>query len=446
MGKYFGTDGFRGEVNRTLTVYHAFEIGRYLGASRSGEVLRVAIGKDTRRSSYMIEYALAAGLTSSGADAYLLHVTTTSSVSYAVRTEGFDLGIMISASHNPYYDNGIKLIGPNGEKLSESVTDKIEKYLDGTVGEIPLATGKAIGRTVDFFVARNRYVGYLISLAKHSYRRIKIGLDCANGSTWMLARSVFEILGAEVHVIGAEPDGFNINESCGSTHIDSLRHLVIEQKLDIGFAFDGDGDRCIAVCENGDVLDGDRILYICARQMRDEGELSHNTVVATVMSNIGLSVSLEQSGIECVCCDVGDRYVYRTMKEGSFSLGGEESGHIIFSKYATTGDGLITALKLMDIYIESGKIASRLSDGFVSYPQITVNVSVNDKHALISNSDVLSAIHRERELLSKNGRVLVRQSGTENVIRIMTEADDEKLCKSAAERIAEVIRRKNDEI
>lgn len=446
MGKYFGTDGFRGEANCVLNVHHALEIGRYLGSREGLRAARVAIGKDTRRSSYMLEYALAAGLVSSGADAYLLHVTTTPSVSYTVRTEGFDLGIMISASHNPYYDNGIKLIGRDGEKLSEEMTEKIENYLDGAGPSLSPATGGRIGRTVDHFAARNRYVGYLLSISKHSYKGIKIGLDCANGSTWMIARNVFESLGGEVHVIGTEPNGFNINLDCGSTNINALRRLVTERGLDIGFAFDGDGDRCIAVCENGDVLDGDSIMYICARRMRDGGELYHNTVVSTVMSNMGLRAALAECGIDSISCDVGDRFVYETMKKGSFSLGGEESGHIIFSKYATTGDGLVTAVKLMEAYIESTRPASRLADGFARYPHLALSIPVRDRDAVAKSAELVAARERAEAVVGGKGRVMVRRSGTESVIRVMAECSSHDACREAAELVASEIRRIDAEL
>lgn len=443
MGKYFGTDGFRGEANKDLTAEQAFKVGRYLGWHYGKErKCRVVIGKDTRRSSYMLEYALATGLTSSGADAYLLHVTTTPSVSYIVRTEDFDCGIMISASHNPYYDNGIKLINSRGEKMSESITADIEAYLDGRIGELPLATRENIGRTVDYAAGRNRYTGYIISLAKNSYRGVKVGLDSSNGSTWMLAKNIFDTLGAETYVIGNAPNGLNINENCGSTHIEALRELVTEKKLDIGFAFDGDADRCLAVCENGDVLTGDHILWICARYMKAEGKLTKNTVVSTVMSNMGLHSALKSEGIESVITDVGDRFVYEAMKKGGYSLGGEESGHIIFTKFASTGDGLITAIKLMEAYMESSLAASKLADGFVRYPQITVNIPVEDKEAAVNDDEVLSEKAAAEKLLGEDGRVLLRKSGTEPVVRVMVEAKGETLCERAAGQIAEVIRRK----
>ncbi len=443
MGKYFGTDGFRGEANIYLTVEHAFKIGRYLGWYYGKEhKCRIVIGKDTRRSSYMFEYALAAGITASGADAYLLHVTTTPSVAYIVRTDSFDCGIMISASHNPYYDNGIKLINSRGEKMSESIIADIEDYLDGNIGEIPLATRENIGRTVDYAAGRNRYTGYVISLAKNSYRGVKVGLDSSNGSTWMLAKNIFDTLGAETYVVGNTPNGLNINMGCGSTHIENLQKFVTENHLDIGFAFDGDADRCLAVCENGDVLTGDHILYICGKYMKEEGELLNNTVVSTVMSNMGLYKALEAENITSVKTDVGDKYVYEAMKNEGYSLGGEESGHIIFSKYASTGDGLITAIKLMEVYMEKKLPASKLSDGFVRFPQLTVNIKVADKDVVLSDSDVLSEKQSAEEKLNNNGRVLLRKSGTEPVVRVMVEAESDDLCAEIANKIADVIRSK----
>lgn len=443
MGKYFGTDGFRGEANEFLTVDHAFKIGRYLGWYYGKEHrCRVVIGKDTRRSGYMFEYALAAGFTASGADAYLLHVTTTPSVAYVVRTDGFDLGIMISASHNPYYDNGIKLINSRGEKMSESITADVEAYIDGLFGEVPLAKKADIGRTVDYSAGRNRYAGYIISLAKNSFSGFKVGIDSANGSTWMLAKNIFETLGAETYVIGNVPDGVNINDGCGSTHIESLRGLVREKGLDIGFAFDGDADRCLAVCDDGSVLTGDHIIYVCAKQMLSEGKLAKNTVVTTVMSNMGLMKALGENNIGCIRTDVGDKYVYEAMKNGGYSLGGEESGHIIFSKYASTGDGLITAIKLMEILIESKGPASKLAEGFLPMPQITVNVPVADKDAVMKDIDVKAAAREAEEKLSGEGRVLLRRSGTEPVVRVMVEARGENLCRTVAEDLADIIRRK----
>ncbi len=440
MGKYFGTDGFRGEANKNLTVEHAFKVGRYLGWYYGKEhKCKIVIGKDTRRSSYMFEYALVAGLTASGADAYLLHVTTTPSVSYVVRTEDFDCGIMISASHNPYYDNGIKLINSRGEKMSESIITDIEAYLDGIIGEIPFATGENIGCTVDYAVGRNRYTGYIISLARNSYKGLKVGLDCSNGSTWMLAKSIFDALGAQTFVINNQPTGLNINNDCGSTHIEGLCKLVKEQGLDIGFAFDGDADRCLAVDENGEVLTGDHILYICGCYMKNKGELAGNTVVSTIMSNIGLYKALEEKGIESVKTDVGDKYVYEAMQTNGYCLGGEESGHIIFSKYATTGDGLITAIKIMEVFIESKLPVSKLTDGFVLYPQLVKNVRVADKDAVVNDPDVKKAVAFVAEQLGDNGRVLLRKSGTEPVIRVMVEAMGENLCHALTEKIVDVI-------
>ena len=440
MGKYFGTDGFRGEANITLNVEHAFKVGRYLGWYYGKEhKCKIVIGKDTRRSSYMFEYALVAGLTASGADAYLLHVTTTPSVSYVARTEDFDCGIMISASHNPYYDNGIKLINSRGEKMSESIILDIEAYIDGEIGEIPYATRENIGCTVDYAVGRNRYTGYIISLAMNSYKGLKVGLDCSNGSTWMLAKSIFDALGAQTFVINNRPDGFNINTDCGSTHIEGLCELVKENNLDIGFAFDGDADRCMAVDEKGNVLTGDHILYMCGVYMKNRGELAKNTVVSTVMSNLGLYKALEKHGIESVKTDVGDKFVYEAMTNEGYCVGGEESGHIIFSKFATTGDGLITAIKLMEIFIESKLPVSKLCEDFVVYPQITINTRVTDKDIVMNDKDILSVVAQIEKELDGNGRILLRKSGTEPVIRVMVEAQSKEKCKELAQRATDLI-------
>ena len=439
MGKYFGTDGFRGEANVTLTVEHAFRIGKYLGASCKGSGrARIVIGKDTRLSSYMLEYALVAGLTSVGADAYLLHVTTTPSVSYVVRSEGFDGGIMISASHNPYTDNGIKLINRHGEKMSDDFTDRIEKYLDSPDG-IPLASGSEVGRTVDYVLGRNRYTGYIISLARHSYKGIRVGLDAANGSAWMLAKSIFDALGATTYVIGNEPCGTNINEGCGSTHIDALCELVRREGLDIGFAFDGDADRCLAVDEGGRVISGEGILYAGAKYLRSRSALQGDTVVTTVMSNLGLSDALAREGISCITTDVGDRFVWEAMREGGYSLGGEESGHIIFAANATTGDGLITAIKIMEMLIESKQPASRLCDGLVMYPQITKSVRVADKDRAIGDAEVQKAYKTAEKTLHGVGRILLRKSGTEPVVRVMAEHPDEDICRAAVDIIVDAI-------
>ena len=441
MGKYFGTDGFRGEANSVLTVEHAFKIGRYLGYHYGKEhKCRIVIGKDTRRSSYMFEYALSAGLTASGADAYLLHVTTTPSVAYVTRTDGFDCGIMISASHNPYYDNGIKLINSRGEKMGDAIIADIEDYLDGKMPEIPLKTGKEIGCTVDYASGRNRYTGYIISLARNSYKDMRIGIDSSNGSTWMLAKNIFETLGAKCYVIGNEPDGFNINKDCGSTHPEALIELVKNEKLDIGFAFDGDADRCLAVDSDGNLLSGDHILYFAGKYLKSRDKLTKNTVVTTVMSNMGLYKAFEREGISYVKTDVGDRFVYEAIAENGYSLGGEESGHIIFSKYASTGDGLITAIQIMDILLDSKRPSNKLADGLVIYPQLTKNVRVEDKDAALADPEVQAAKADAEALLGERGRVLLRKSGTEPVIRVMCEADDRELCEKVVDMIAEKIK------
>ena len=437
MGKYFGTDGFRGEANKDLTAEHAYKIGRFLGHTL-GAGAKVVIGKDTRRSSYMLEYATAAGLCASGADAYLLHVTTTPSVSYVTRTEDFAAGIMISASHNPYTDNGIKILGSHGEKVGDELTAKIEEYLDRDP-TLPLATGDKIGRTVDYFHGRNRYTGYLISLSRHSYKGLRIGLDGANGSAWMLAKSVFDALGAKTYVIGCEPNGFNINEGVGSTHLDALGELVKREGLDIGFAFDGDADRCLAVDESGTPIRGEAILYFMAKHLRGEGELLGDTVVSTVMSNVGLERALSQDGISLSLCDVGDRFVWERMTELGASLGGEESGHIIFSKYATTGDGLITAIKITEALIESGGKASELSRGLTLFPQLTKNVRVKNKDLAVKSPSVLRMKCECEASLHGEGRILLRKSGTEPVVRVMVEAEDSAVCEKIATALAKEI-------
>ena len=442
MGKYFGTDGFRGEANVNLTVEHAFKVGRYIGYYYGrGHKARVVIGKDTRRSSYMFEYALAAGLTASGADVYLLHVTTTPSVAYVIRTEGFDCGIMISASHNPYYDNGIKLINGNGEKMADEVTDQVEKYIDGLLPEAPYATREHIGRTIDYAAGRNRYIGYLISLATHSYKGVKVGLDCANGSTWMIAKSVFEALGAETHVINNTPDGVNINTNCGSTHIEGLQKFVKENHLDVGFAFDGDADRCLAVDENGNLIDGDLILYIYGTYMKKRDKLTTNTVVSTVMSNYGLGKALEAAGIDWIQTQVGDRFVYECMRQGGHMLGGEESGHIIFSKYATTGDGVLTAIKLMQAMLDQKQPLSKLAEPVTLYPKVLKNVRVTDKDAALNHPAVQAAYQQAQQELQGRGRVLLRKSGTEPVVRVMAEAADEADCKKYVDSIVDVMKK-----
>lgn len=446
MGKYFGTDGFRGEANVTLTVEDAFKVGRFLGwyygQKNPAEVCRIVIGKDTRRSSYMFEYSLVAGLTASGADAYLLHVTTTPSVSYVVRTEGFSCGIMISASHNPYYDNGIKVINEKGEKLEEAVITEIEKYLDGEMGELPFAKQEQIGRTVDFAAGRNRYIGYLISTATRSFKNKKVALDCANGSASAIAKNVFDALGAETHVISNEPNGLNINTGCGSTHIGQLMKFVKEVGADVGFAYDGDADRCIAVDENGNVVDGDGILYICGKYMKEQGSLKNNKVVTTVMSNFGLYKALEREGIEYDKTAVGDKYVYENMVTYGNCLGGEQSGHIIFSKHATTGDGILTSLKVMEVIMEKKESLGKLVSDLEIYPQVLKNVRVHDKTAAQDDEAVKAEVEKVAASLLESGRILLRQSGTEPVVRVMVEASDLETCEKYVDQVIEVMKSK----
>ena len=446
MGKYFGTDGFRGEANVDLTVEHAYKVGRFLGwyygKQAKEERCRVVIGKDTRRSSYMFEYSLVAGLTASGADVYLLHVTTTPSVSHVIHTEDFDCGIMISASHNPFYDNGIKVMNGNGEKLEESVITEIEKYLDGETGEIPLATRENIGRTLDFAAGRNRYIGYLISIATRSFKGKKIGLDCANGSASSVAKSVFDALGADTYVINNEPDGLNINTGCGSTHIEKLQAYVKENHLDAGFAYDGDADRCLAVDEKGNVVDGDLILYICGKYMKEQGILRNNKIVTTVMSNLGLYKALDREGIGYDKTAVGDKYVYENMSQTGNCLGGEQSGHIIFSKYARTGDGILTSLKLMEVMLEKKETLSKLASEVTILPQLLKNVRVADKAAALGDPDVQKAAEDVEKALGDDGRLLLRQSGTEPLIRVMVEAETEAICEKYVDQVIEVLRKK----
>ena len=446
MGKYFGTDGFRGEANVTLTVDHAFKVGRFLGwyygKNHENGKAKIVIGKDTRRSSYMFEYSLVAGLTASGADAYLLHVTTTPSVSYVVRTGDFDCGIMISASHNPFYDNGIKLINAAGEKMKEDVIAEIEKYLDGELGEIPYATRENIGCTVDYTAGRNRYMGYLMSLAIYSFKGIRVGLDASNGSAWTLAKAVFDALGAKTYVINAAPDGTNINANCGSTHIEGLQDLVRREHLDVGFAFDGDADRCLCVDEKGEVITGDHILYIYGCYMKDRDKLVGNKVVTTVMSNFGLYKAFDAVGIEYEKTKVGDKYVYECMSENGYRIGGEQSGHIIFSKYATTGDGIITALKMMEVMLAKKKTLSELAAPLVIYPQVLKNIRVTDKTQAQDDADVKAAVEAVANALGADGRILVRESGTEPVVRVMVEAGSTQECEKYVDQVIEVIKSK----
>lgn len=455
MGRYFGTDGFRGEANVILTADKAYKVGRFIGwyynqlraGSEAKGPARIVIGKDTRRSSYMFEYSLISGIVASGADAYMLHVTTTPSVSYITRVDAFDCGIMISASHNPYYDNGIKLISRTGEKMDDDTISYIEDYIDGRLAvfgkswdEIPFATGENIGRTIDYVSGRNRYIGYLISLGMFSFKGMRVGLDCANGSAWSIAKAVFDALGATTYVINAEPNGFNINKDSGSTHIEGLKRLVLEKQLDIGFAFDGDADRCLCVDEKGNIITGDHILYIYARYMKERGVLLDGKVVTTVMSNFGLYKAFDELGIEYEKTAVGDKYVYECMAKHGYKLGGEQSGHIIFSKYASTGDGILTSLKVMQAVIDSKKSLSELCSSLKIYPQILVNVRVKSKQEVNSDPEVSRAVSEASELLGTRGRILVRESGTEPLIRVMAEAETYELCQSCVDMIVGVIR------
>ncbi len=452
MGRYFGTDGFRGEANKNLTVEHAYKVGRFIGwyyHQITGKKCKVVIGKDTRRSSYMFEYSLVAGLTASGADAYLLHVTTTPSVSYVTRTEDFDCGIMISASHNPFYDNGIKLINGNGEKMDEKTISYIEDYIDGKLNlfgeemaDVPFAVREEIGCTVDYAAGRNRYVGYLISLAIYSYKNVRVGLDCANGSAWMIAKSVFDALGAKTYVINAEPDGTNINNHAGSTHIEVLQKYVKDNNLDVGFAYDGDADRCIAVDEKGNVIDGDLILYIYGKYMKERGKLLNNTVVTTIMSNFGLYKAFDEAGINYEKTAVGDKYVYENMVQNGHRIGGEQSGHIIFSKYATTGDGILTSMKMMEVMLAKKLPLSKLAEPVTIYPQVLKNVRVKSKPEAQNDADVQQAVAKVAEALGDTGRILVRESGTEPVIRVMVEAETESLCEKYVDQVIDVIKAK----
>ena len=460
MGRYFGTDGFRGEANENLTADHAYKVGRFLGWYY-GELKRqkgddtpakIVIGKDTRRSSYMFEYSIVGGLTASGADAYLLHVTTTPSVAYIARVDEFDCGIMISASHNPYYDNGIKLINGNGEKMDEETISLVEDYIDGKLEvfgqkweEVPFAHREHIGCTVDYISGRNRYVGYLISLGMYSFRGIKVGLDCANGSSWNIAKSVFDALGAKTYVINASPDGTNINMNAGSTHIEGLCRYVVENGLDVGFAYDGDADRCLCVDEKGNVISGDHILYIYGAYMKERGKLLNNTVVTTVMSNFGLYKAFDELGIGYAKTAVGDKYVYEYMTKNSCRIGGEQSGHIIFSKYASTGDGILTSLKMMEVMMAKKKKMSELAEPLKIYPQVLENIRVTDKKAAQQDSEVQAAVKAVEQELGESGRILVRESGTEPLVRVMVEASDEDICRRYVDSVINVIRSKGYE-
>ena len=444
MGKYFGTDGFRGEANKNLTFEHAVKIGRFLGwyfGENMGKKAKVVIGKDTRRSSYMFEYALCTGLMASGADAYIMHVTTTPSVAYITRIDDFDCGIMISASHNPFYDNGIKLLNSKGEKMEEETLLKVEEYIDDKI-EIPVAQREAIGRTVDYVAGRNRYIGYLISMSKYSFKGIKVGLDVANGAAWQIAKGVFDALGAKTYVMNDNPDGYNINTDCGSTHIEHLQKFVVDNGLDIGFAYDGDADRCLAVDEKGNVVTGDHIIYIYGCYMKERGKLLNNKVVATVMSNFGFFKALDKMGIEYDKTKVGDKYVYENMVKTGNRIGGEQSGHIIFTKYATTGDGILTSLKMMEVFLAREKPMSKLAEPVVFYPQVLKNVRVKSKPDAQNDPDVQAAVERVGKELGDTGRILVRESGTEPVIRVMVEAGTEETCEKYVDQVIDVIREK----
>lgn len=442
--KYFGTDGFRGEANVGLTVEHAFKIGRFLGHhfKRQNNEAKIVIGKDTRRSSYMLESALAAGITSSGSDAYLMHVTTTPSVSYITRTEDFDAGIMISASHNPYYDNGIKLIDSEGYKIEGQLIEDLEAYIDGLSDEIPLATGENIGRTVDYVIGRNRYIAYLSTVVTKSFKGVKVLVDASNGAAYQIAKNVFDILGADVEMIANNPDGYNINLDCGSTHIDMLAKRVKNGNYDLGIAYDGDADRCLAIDENGNEITGDHIMYIIGKYLKQHDELNKNIVVTTVMSNLGLYKSLESIGIDTIQTPVGDKYVSEEIKENGYSIGGEQSGHVIFSKYATTGDGILTSLKLIEIMVKEKASLSLLAKELKIYPQLLLNVRVKDKNVVLNDEDVLKAVSESEEILRDKGRILVRPSGTEPLIRVMVEAENDEVCKENVERVIKVIEEK----
>ncbi|MCR5007106.1 MAG: phosphoglucosamine mutase [Oribacterium sp.] len=445
MGKYFGTDGYRGEANVNLTADSAFRVGKFLGwyygkDKKDGEKCRIVIGKDTRRSSYMFEYAIAAGITATGADAYLLHVTTTPSVAYVARSEDFDCAVMISASHNPYYDNGLKVINGNGEKLGEDVIAEIEAYLEGETPEVPLATKDKIGRTVDFAAGRNRYIGYLISLATKSFKDKKVALDCSNGSASSIAKSVFDALGADTFVIHNEPNGTNINDNCGSTHIESLQKFVVEKGCDVGFAYDGDADRCLAVDAEGNLIDGDQIMYVCGCYMKEKGQLQDDTIVTTVMSNFGLYKALDAVGIKYEKTQVGDRFVYENMLQNGFSLGGEQSGHIIFMRHATTGDGILTSIKVMETMLAMKKSLKDLAAPFTVFPQLLKNVRVEDKEKAQKDPKVLAAVDKVTEELGSDGRILLRASGTEPLVRVMVEADTMEKCEKYVSQVIDVMK------
>ena len=446
MGKYFGTDGFRGEANKDLTGQRAFQVGRYIGwyygQKHEDGRARIIIGKDTRRSSYMLEYALCCGITSSGSDAYLLHVTTTPSVSYCCRTDGFDCGIMISASHNPFYDNGIKIMRANGQKIEPEIEEKIEAYMDGEIDELPLAQREKLGNIIDYAAGRNRYIGYLMTIPTRGFNGIKVGLDCANGASWNIARAVYEALGAKVYVINNSPDGVNINDNCGSTHMEVLQKFVRDNELNVGFAYDGDADRCLAVDENGDVVNGDHIMYLCGKYLKESGQLDGNTIVTTIMSNMGLYKACEAFGIRTEKTAVGDKYVAENMMKNGFILGGEQSGHVIFGKYATTGDGILTSLMVMMTMLEKKMPLSMLAGEMKMYPQCLKNVMVKDKKAAQEDPEVVKATERVSAELGDDGRILMRASGTEPKIRVMVEAKSDEICEKYVDQVIDVIKKR----
>ncbi|MBR1797143.1 MAG: phosphoglucosamine mutase [Clostridiales bacterium] len=444
MGKYFGTDGFRGEANEILTSEKAFQIGRYLGwyygQNHEDGRARIIIGKDTRRSSYTLEYALSSGITASGSDAYLLHVSTTPSVSYCCRTDGFDCGVMISASHNPFYDNGIKIMRANGQKIEPEIEEKIEDYIDGLIPELPLAKREKMGNVIDYAAGRNRYIGYLMSIPTRGFNGMSVGLDCANGASWNIARAVYEALGAKVYVINNTPDGVNINLNCGSTHMESLKKYVIDNHLNVGFAYDGDADRCLCVDENGEEVNGDQVMYLCGKYMKENGQLDGDTIVTTIMSNMGLYKACEAIGINTEKTAVGDKYVAENMMQNGYVLGGEQSGHIIFGKYATTGDGILTSLMVMMTMLDKKLPLSMLAGEMKMYPQCLKNVVVKDKKAAQEDPVVVAAVNKVNEELAGNGRMLLRASGTEPKIRVMVEAATDEICEKYVDQLIDVIK------
>jgi len=440
MGKYFGTDGFRGEVNKNLTALHAYKIGEFLASYfvKNNGNKKFIIGRDTRISGSMLEAAISAGLNACGGDAYILGVTTTPSVAYLAKCEGFACGIMISASHNPYYDNGIKLINSKGEKMEESIISLIEDYIDSKI-DVNYASKDNIGKIIDYKEGKNKYINHLISLGPN-LKGLNIGLDLANGSATSAAKQIFDTLGANTTIINSNPDGFNINTNCGSTHIEGLANLVKENKLDCGFAYDGDADRCLMVDEYGNILSGDHILYIYANYLKSENELKNNTVVTTVMSNFGLYKALDIKHISYAKTKVGDKYVYEYMKENDCMIGGEQSGHIIFFKDASTGDGILTSLKMLEVIVNTNKKLSELVKDLDIYPQVLINIKVTDKAKAQQDPKVVEAVKAVEKELGDSGRILVRESGTEPLVRVMVEAKSQAECEKLARRVIDVIK------